>query len=277
MIRRYKIVINPAAANSNIPRANFSSNLISESGYLFYNNSTTAIEAGQLVNENNVIQYLENPDNAKVMNGFVEYLKSLLKKEEFEFIYNKPIKLYPILNNYYEQKVKLNMEPSKFLLFESLLSTKNVEYQDNNFNYESKTRITESKNKIIQTISGGTEVEIQKEINGIDPFVSPGDNFALTSGVTQNDYYINLKIDKKEASVLSTDYSKYFSDCVEDGVVLKNCFVDLNKKTDPFEIWTDSKFSSLNYVLNKSLIIKKRNSNNITNINDIADKLKKNL
>jgi hypothetical protein len=254
MIRRYKIVITPSTLNSNLPRAELSSNLISESGYLFYDNSV--IESGQLVNENNVIQYLENPDNIKITYNFIKYLKSLLKKEEFEFIYTKPIKIYPILNNYYEQKVKLNKEPSKFLLFESLLSTKNVEFQDNNFNYESKTRINKSINKIIQTTSGATELEAEYVTNDVDPFVSPGDNFALTSGITQDDYYINLKIGKTEASVLSTDYSKYFSDCIEDGVVLKNCFVDLNKKTDPFEIWTDSKFNSLNYIPNKSYIKK---------------------
>jgi hypothetical protein len=250
MIRRYKIVINPATTDK--PRPEFSSNLTNESGYLFYDNNS--IEPNQLVNENNVTQYLDNPNNSRVTNSFIKYLKSLLNKEEFEFIYTKPSKVYPLLNNYYEQKVKLNKEPSKFMLFESLLSTKNVEFQDNNFNYEDKTRINNSINKIIQSSSGATELNIRYEQQGLDSLPSAGINYELTSGFTQNDYYINLKIEKKEASVLSTDYSKYFADCIEDGVVLKNCFVDLNKKINPFEFWSDSYYNSLNYVPNTTKV-----------------------
>jgi len=249
MIRRYKILKNFGTLDA--PRPEPTSKLINQSGYLVYDNAS--ITPNQLVDENNVIQYLENPDNAKVTNAFVEYLRNALTPEEFEFIYTKPYKVYPLLNNYYEQKVKLNEKPSEFLLYYSLLSTKNVEFKDNNFDYETKERINKSLNKLIQVNSGSTELEIQYETQGspvdgstYDVFQSAGQNFELTSGDTQDDYYLYIQIDQKIGQVLSTDYSKYYADCIEDGVVLKNCFVDLNKKTDPFEVWTDNFFNSTN-------------------------------
>lgn len=239
MIRRYKIVLNPQPKPD--PRPIINSNLTKSSNYLSYDNSSTY---SGLVDENNVFNYLSNPNNLKIVSSFIKYLTDNVKKEAVQFLYTQANKIYPILNDYYKNKTVLNKEPSKSLLHETLLGTETTYYQDTSFDYKTKIR-NNKKNlrKLIQFKTGDTAVQtdIISSSNADNPakFQSTGEKFEIEESAKDffENYYINIEINKTQAPVLTTDYSQYLADCKRGGVVLRNCFVYLNTKVDPFEYW----------------------------------------
>lgn len=209
-MKKYKIVLRelPGLAEPNItdPR------LSSFNGYLIHSNNT--IENG-LVNEYNVRSYLDNPNNSSVVERFKQYLSANTENQmQFDEIYYKAKKVYPILNDFYNEEIRFRSEANNVLVQDALNGTQVVTYRNNNFDFETNRRLDlDEKSKLVEIFSAETAI----------------------------DYYISVSINIKEDSVYSTDYSEYLKDCVEDGVVLKNCFVNLNKKTDPFEYWTNNK------------------------------------
>jgi hypothetical protein len=210
-MKKYKIVLKPSDIVFGEP--NTENNRLSNfNGYLIHTNNS--IENG-LVNEYNVRGYLDNPDNESVVTRFKQYLSANTDNElQFNEIYYKSEKVYPILNDFYNEEIRFRSEANNVLVQDALDGTQVVTYRNNNFDFETNQRLDlDERSKLVE----------------------------IFSGETQLDYYINFSINIKEDSVYSTDYSQYIKDCVEDGVVLKNCFVDLNKHNDPFEYWTNNK------------------------------------
>jgi hypothetical protein len=208
-MKKYKIVLNP----NSLIRPETESGLNDFRGYLSYDLDN--IEPNLLVNENNVTQYLTDTGNTQVTSRFVEYLSANTTNVEFREIYYTSYKVAPILNDFYNKRIRFNIEPNLILIYDALDNTELVSYKNNNFDFE--------KNKRKNLDNKETLIEKHQSNSTID------------------DYYIDVSINVKQNFVFSTDYSQYLADCVEDGVVLKNCFVNLNKKTDPFEFWTNNK------------------------------------
>lgn len=223
---KYKLVIRPANVLGNAIIKNNLSNL---NGYLTHDNSL--VDKGVLVNEDNVNEFLNNPQNASIVDRFKKYIKEYTNEIEFKEIYYKPRKVAPILNDYYNEEVRFNSEANPLLIKNALSGTQVVNYTNNNFDFLSNERMKdENKSKLIEVLSASTTI------------TSTSETFEVTTSPNYyRDFYINFEINIKEDSLYGTDYTKYFKDTIEDGVYYVNSFVDLNKKTDPFEYWTNNK------------------------------------
>lgn len=193
-------------------------------GYLFYN--VSEIKPGIIVDNNNIISFLENPRNKNISERFFEYLIKNTTKTEYFFLKNNPRKLFIIFNNFYTSVIINNSLPNFTLIKDVLIDTKE-EYYENNF-FDFKTQLRKS-TKSKQLIELKFNPEDDDEIKGKQEpqFIS--------------DYYVNISIDVNQKPILSTDYSKYLKDSFENGQEFINSFVNLNKKNNPFDIWNDSK------------------------------------
>jgi hypothetical protein len=207
---KYKLVRRPERFLGN---ANLENNLSNLNGYLV--NDVSLVDKGVLVNEYNVNEFLSDPNNAKVIERFKKYIKEYTDEMGFKEIYYTPTKVAPILNDYYNEEVRFNSEANPILILNALKDTQVVHYVNNNFDFLNNKRIKKNESKLINVLSANTRYK---------------------------DYYIDVSINVKEDSVYGTDYSKYFNNTTEDGVVYVNSFVDLNKKSDPFEYWTNNKY-----------------------------------
>tara|TARA_R110000772_G_scaffold157058_3_gene268312 strand:+ start:1162 stop:2022 length:861 start_codon:yes stop_codon:yes gene_type:complete len=206
---KYKIVIRPQSILGNAVIPNNLSNL---NGYLTHDNSI--VEKGILVNEDNVNEFLNDPNNASVIDRFKKYIREYTNELEFKEIYYKPSKVAPILNDYYNEEVRFNSEANQILILDALKGTQEIHYTNNNFDFLNNKRIGTNESKLIDVLSANT---------------------------IYKDYYIDVAIGTKEDSLYGTDYSSYFKGVSEDGVFYVNSFVDLNQKTDPFEYWTNDR------------------------------------
>ncbi len=204
----FKIAIKPISPNSKL----IENNLINFNGYLVHNNSL--IETNSLVNENNVVQFLNNPNNESVVNRFKQYLSAFTDSIEFSEIYYNAKKVVPILNDFYNEVIRFNSEPNPILIGDALENTVRIDYTDNNFNFVEGNR---------------------RDYNNIKDLIE------VVSEENNKNYYISFKIDSKQKQINNNDYSRYIKDVEEDGVLLKNLFVNINKQTDPFEYWNNNR------------------------------------
>lgn len=206
---KYKIVIKPVNLSDAIIINNFSV----LDGYLVYNNSR--VEQGVLVDEFNVEQFLEDSNNSVVVEKFKKYLREYTNELEFNEIFYKPRKVAPILNDFYNEEIRFNSEANPILIADTLKNTEVIYYQNNNYNYLNNQRMSfENKSLLFESLSANTEFK---------------------------DYYINFNIDLNKSFIGNNDYSNYIRDYKEDGIIYKNSFVNLNKKVNPFEFFTNEK------------------------------------
>jgi len=203
MVRKYQIVLKPIAVGT----SQIESGLILFNGeYLI--NQPSNLGINQLVTVNTSLNYLSDPSNINIVSGFTKYVKdTVVDIETFEAIYYDANRVTPILNDYYRNVIVLNQPPRTYLL-NSVLSGGTIVYNNNNnYDLETDVRIINQEKTVITT----TE---------------------------ETSYYLDVYIPRNVNELKSGDYSKYFKDSIENGVVLTNAFIDLNKKDDPFEYWS---------------------------------------
>ena len=206
---KYKIVIKPV----NLSDATIVNNFSVIDGYLVYNNSR--VEQGVLVDEFNVQQFLEDPNNSVVVEKFKKYLREYTNELEFNEIFYKPKKVAPILNDFYNEEIRFNSKANPVLITDALKDSEVIYYQNNNYDFLNNQRMSfENKSLLFESLSANTEYK---------------------------DYYIDFKIDLNKSLIGNNDYSNYIKDYKEDGIVYKNSFVNLNNKVNPFEFWTNDK------------------------------------
>ena len=215
MIRKYKILLKP----NDLVSEDIENNLIDTNGYLTHQATPVAFNA--IVTPNVVKDYMSNPRNANVVSGFTKYLKDNTTDPEYKNIYYDSNKLSPLVNDYYDRKVRLNISPRIYLIQDVLSGSTSISHKDMNFD-----------------LNGNRNLD---------------DKFTLIQTASTESFYLPVFIERRGNEVHSTDFSKYFADCVENGIVLKNCFVNLNKKDDPFEYWNNDnrRFNIKSFVINK--------------------------
>lgn len=206
---KYKIVIKPV----NLSDATIENNFSVIDGYLVYDNSK--VEQGVLVDEFNVQQFLEDPNNSVVVEKFKKYLREYTNELEFNEIFYKPKKVAPILNDFYNEEIRFNSEANPALITNAIKDTEVIYYQNNNYDFLSNQRMSfENKSLLFESLSADTEYK---------------------------DYYIDFKIDLNKNFIGNNDYSNYIKDYKDGDVIYKNSFVNLNNKVNPFEFWTNEK------------------------------------
>jgi hypothetical protein len=206
---KYKIVIKPV----NLSDATIENNFSVTDGYLVYDNSK--VEQGVLVDEFNVQQFLEDPNNSVVVEKFKNYLREYTNELEFNEIFYKPKKVAPILNDFYNEEIRFNSEANPALITDAIKDTEVIYYQNNNYDFLSNQRMSfENKSLLFESLSADTEYK---------------------------DYYIDFKIDLNKNFIANNDYSNYIKDYKDGDIIYKNSFVNLNNKVNPFEFWTNEK------------------------------------
>lgn len=165
----------------------------------------------------------KNP-NTNIVESFITFLRRNTTATEFNNIYYDSNKVYLVLNDFYDKKIKQNIDPDKTVIKEVLSGTSILYYQNNTYDLETGNKKLENKSVLIG------------------------------SGEEEDSFYVPIKIVESNTTVKSTDFSSYVEDCIKDGVVLKNCFVDLNKKDDPFEGWSYP-FRTTNQILREEIAI----------------------
>jgi len=218
-MQKFKIVLRQNELDSE----QINSNLSFDNGYLFYDISE--IKSGSIVDENNIIPFLNNENNKKISDRFFEYLKKNTTKTQFLFLKNNARKLFIIFNDFYTKTI-LNRDLPNFILIKNALEDTKVEYYRNYyFNFETNNRFNNKNKKIIELKFNPEEGD---EIKGKQqPKIIP-------------DYYLNIYIDVNQKEIPDVNYSKYVKKSIENGEEFVDSFINLNKKINPFDIWNDN-------------------------------------
>ena len=195
-MQKYKIILRDTSAKE---QAEVSSSLSLSKDYLV----NTVIEfSGNLTNKDNVRTFLDDTKNQNLATEFLDYLKNNTTNQEFEQILYNNEKLSNTLNDYYALKTIRNKEPNKIIISEKLVDTTKVNYTENYF--VGNNRKNKTKTKIEQ--------------------MSKKDSFYITVLLTEDSRPISL-----------TTTNKYTRDCVENGILYKQCFVNLNQNDNAFD------------------------------------------
>jgi len=157
---------------------------------------------GQIVNENNVKNFLDKPENSQLAEDFVDYLQNNTNFIEFKEIFYNNKKLANTFNEYYKT----------FFLERS--NNQNINLS-NNF-IETKPYISVNSNFI------SNNARSLQNINQLVPLELSGNN----------SYYVNFKINKNFKTLSNEDYSKYFEDCVKDNFNYKRFLLINNVESE---------------------------------------------
>lgn len=152
---------------------------------VFSNNyfSYKTINGGEIVNDNNVRNFLDKPENESLAENFVNFLQSNTNFTEFKEIFYDNKKLAHTFNEYYKNNYLPDFNQNSSIQ-ESLIYTSGQTNFNNNFsNYQNR---------------------ISNQINSLVPVPMTGDS-----------YFVNLKIDRTTKVAPKGDYSEYFKDCIK--------------------------------------------------------------
>lgn len=164
--------------------------------------SYTTKNGGEITNDNNIRNFLDKPENSQLAEDFVSYLQENTNILEFREIFYDNKKLAHTFNEFY----KNNYVP--------------------NFNEE--ISISQSLNKT----SGHTTFETNFNTNGERLNNKQIDLLNPTLSTLDNSYFINLKVDNERKTIISTDDSKYFKDCIRESFMDKSYLFINNVKVD---------------------------------------------
>jgi len=164
--------------------------------------SYTTKNGGEITNDNNIRNFLDKPENSQLAEDFVSYLQENTNILEFREIFYDNKKLAHTFNEFY----KNNYVP--------------------NFNEE--ISISQSLNKT----SGHTTFETNFNTNGERLNNKQIDLLNPTLSTLDNSYFINLKVDNERKTIISTDGSKYFKDCIRESFMDKSYLFINNVKVD---------------------------------------------
>lgn len=105
MIQRTTILLRPITATTTIVE----SNLVSVNGYLAYSETV----GGEVVNDLNVRDFLNNPSNEDIATDFFNFLQANSTTEEFKAIFYNAQKLANTFNGFYNKTIRTGLEPNR--------------------------------------------------------------------------------------------------------------------------------------------------------------------
>lgn len=158
-----------------------------------------------IVNDLNVKSYLDKPENEKIATEFINYLKSILNQEEFRDLFYDNKKLAEFFNDYYNKNVNYSNQGI------------GTDIQNSNINLiESKNSLFNADEKYLKTNSLTNYFTNKVDNNGrfssnIYNDITRDSDFKNFSGYNEN-YYINVIINRKNKLVNSDLFSEYFVD-----------------------------------------------------------------
>jgi hypothetical protein len=158
-----------------------------------------------LVNDLNVKAFLDKPENEKIAVEFVNYLKNLLNIDEFRDLFYDNKKLAEFFNQYYNKYINYSNQG-----LDDSTENSNIDL------VETKESLFNADEKYLKTNSLTNYYTNSVQLNGIP---SPNSYTDITkdtdyknfSGDNEN-YYVNITINKKSSLLFPDDFSSYFVD-----------------------------------------------------------------
>jgi len=196
-MQSFKIVL--TAPETDAPEG-FDSRLVGVNGYLVY---TTAVVSTNLVDDLSVRAFLDDPKNEQVSIDFLAFLRKTLKPEEFHEIVYDNTKLANTLNDFYNSTIVNGQSPNELVIVSALTGTKRVDFVTTTFDKNNNR----TNNKF----------------------------FELTEISVDDSFYIPINITRSSKPISPDNFSQFSQDCIEDGILFTQCFVNLNKNRNAFE------------------------------------------
>lgn len=211
---------------------------------------------GNVVDENNVISFLNDENNINLTQGFVSYLSGNTTTEEYREIYYNNKKLANIFNKYFQETILSGNPTNTSIIDENLISTSGITYKDNNFNWNGistqKTPLTgitteiNNSTRILTSISALTTFTHEQSYY-IDVFISSRKNqIPYEKNILCNDNKI-INIGGEEVYISTESGFTNFLGSLSNftaitGTVhtILQCFVDLNLKINHNEYWNNN-------------------------------------
>jgi hypothetical protein len=176
MIQRSVILLRPVTGETPV----FESDLVSLNGYLVHSETI----GGGLVNDLDVRDFLDNPDNEALATDFFNFLKNNTTTEEFKAIFYDSQKLANSLNDFYARTVNAGVRPS----------TKEISMQ-----------LTGSTAHTFSSVDFISDKSRSNRKTTVMSFINTG-----------HSYYIPVFIDTQFDRVETSDFDKYHQDCFGD-------------------------------------------------------------
>lgn len=196
-MQKYRIIQNLSFSDVTSD-SNSGTTMINGEQLVFSNNyfSYKTTNGGEIVNDNNVRNFLDKAENEDLATNFVDFLQTNTNFTEFKEIFYDNKKLAHTFNEYYKNNYlpEFNQNTS---IQESLNNTSG----QTNFN----TNFSNYNNRLSNQITN-----------------------LLPKNLSNNSYFINLKINKTQKTIPESDYLKYFKDCIK-GTYIYNSYSFINK------------------------------------------------
>src|ERR1035437_9411015 len=104
----------------------------------YYGHDTSGLGGG-VVNEQNVRNYLNNPDNDFIAHKFVDYLTGSTNSDDFKEIFYSDKKLSNVFNKFYQTTIVSGLQSPTSYIDDNLTGTTQISYTNNNFLFSSGT------------------------------------------------------------------------------------------------------------------------------------------
>ena len=153
--------------------------LVLSNDYYVYKTKT----GGEIVNDNNVRNFLDKPENSEIAEKFVLFLEENTNFTEFKEIFYDNKKLAYTFNEYYKNNFVPNFNENKSIE----LSLKNTY-----LNVSTNNNFKNNKNRIIGLLQN-----------------------LSTKSITGDSYFIDIKIDQTSKTAPKGDYYEYFKNCIK--------------------------------------------------------------
>lgn len=222
----------------------------------YYSYQQTSLGGG-ITSEFNVRQYLSDPNNENIGNDFFNFLTANTTIEEFRVIFNSNEKLSAIFNNYYERSVVAGQASSRdFVEVELTGTTPITVYTPNVFDWNEAVFSDPFGNKM--------QGEVDSIVSGPRKSFGPEGKVFLERFTNENSYYLPIFLNRSHSQKAVINFSSFSEDCLkevtlDDGTkeekFLKQCFVDINAKNDPRELYNSPTVNTIGFITSSVLSV----------------------
>ncbi len=197
-MEKIKIVINKSFSGTSVNADSNSQTFALSNNYYSYQEKP----GGNIVNDNNVKNFLNDEKNEKLAQDFVNHLQIHTSVEEFKEIYYDNKKLASTFNNYYNTNIRSqSLLTSENAIGHSVGNMTARSIQSNNFHPNTNSRI------------------------------NAAENILFNESANEDNYCISVRLQKNFNTVERGDYNKYINSCHKEGKIYRKITYYSNANT----------------------------------------------
>lgn len=167
-----------------------------------------------IVNDLNVKQFLDKPENEKLAINFINYLKEILSLDEFRDLFYDNKKLAEFFNSYYNKFINYSDTTG-----EGSTSNNNIDLNQVKNSLFNQDKLYLKTNSFVDydSTQKNSERSIGPDSNQLRSIPTDQINF---TGVSEN-YYLDLNIKTNKLLITNTNFSEYFKDTCDGTINFK--------------------------------------------------------